>query len=611
VTIKEVMNSPSRKIYGKVEITYTEPFKDESISLSSNQVGRGTDPEELADAKVSPPYKWFSLHDSKLDGTYHPMPSKKQYSIGLWGTSLSDAQGVLGSPLEVTIQFAPRAVISLQLPGDDKLNSFPVDFTFRLYDSEGTLLYTHPVTGNTNVRWMESIVPVLNVSKITVTVTKINKPNQVAKLTELFTAIVETYLDDNIGSIHSLEEIGYEMQGLPIGNLSSNEVDIVLSNEDRRFDLQNTNSVLYGYIRRNRRVDVWLGAEVDGVMEWYSLGKYWTTQWDISHETMSVAVTARDRLEILRYSDFTTSKVYQNYSLYQLFELVLQDAGLSSDEYVIDEELKDMTVKYAWFDKVSHRQALAQLAGCGIIHVYCMRDGRIRVSNGFDATSQVQQVFDDDVNVVSTRYPVAVSEQINYVEVTSKEWGVAATTKVFETDESFVVPGNSSVTQTFEFTRKPMFSISTPTVTASGALTVTYSLYAWGVDVTFSNTQATAVTVTSVVINGQPLEVIGSRVLVAKDDDLIREDGKIRVPIDHDFIQSTTYAQQLANEVLNTYKQSTYDIALENRGDISLNLADRVLVRDSRTNTEREYIVTRQTLSWAGYLEATTEGKLL
>lgn len=610
--IYTAMDTNQRQVLGRVEITYTDPFNDESIVITASETAQGTSTMQLADSISTSQYKWFSLQNNVLDGSFHPMPGNNEASVGWWGTSLSDNSGNIAAAPTITVQFAARSLTSLKLIGDDKLNCFPVDFTYHAYDASNTLLYTNAIIGNTLLSWYLDITPISNVTKVTVTITKINQANATAKITEMFTAIVETYDNDIIESIHLLEEIGYTTGSLPIGNLSANEVDIVLSNADRRFDLNNSLSTLYGYVKRNRRIRVWLGAYVGPDIEWVIMGTFWTTAWDITSSSLVASLTARDRLELLRLTDFTISTVYINYTLYQLFDLVLSNAGLLSSEYAIDTDLTDITIPYAWFDRISHRDALLRLSGCGIIQVYCQKDGIIRVNLNLDATTDIFHTFDDDVNVYSSKYPLAVAEQVNYVEVSSKQWIIGSSQEVYSSTEVISFAANETIIKTLEFSSTPVTSITSPVIVGTSGITVnTYTLYAWGAVVTLINSNPTPGTITSVTVSGTVLSDSGDRTLISQDASLVKQDGKIKVTLDHDFIQSTSYAQSLADTILATYKASRYDVSLDNRGSAALRLGDRVLVNDAYQGMSIPYMVFRQQIQWDGYLQVTTEGKKL
>lgn len=732
--IYTVMDQPQRQVFAKVEITYTDPFTDEGMTYTSNEAGRYTYPEQLSDRVDSSAFKWISLHDNKLDGSYHPMPSEKPYSVGLWGTSLSDASGVLPVPLTVTIDFTSRAVPTLRVVGDAMLNVYPVDFTCKVYNG-ATLLYTETVTGNTVVDWIKNVSIGSAATRLIITVTKINKANCVAKLVEALTAVKELYVDE-LQNIQLLEEVGYNNGSVPIGNVSSNEIDISISNYDRRFDLDNTQSQLYGYIKRNRRVKAWLGTNIpsdtivaeqieptdsrvtlggtgwstttlasykggqihyaygsgnfielqftgvgvifyglayytygkanvflDGsfycvldfyapnaiyskqmlsiyslyngthtlriealasgtginadafdiltrvdnsIEEWAPLGTYWTTQWDISKQALFAGLTARDRLELLRNTDFTTSVLYTNKTLYQLFEIVLQDAGLTTLDYVLDTQLQSITIPYAWFDKMSHREALTRLASCAIVQVYCGKDGFIYVNLNLDATDKSMVTFSDSTNVTDSKFPLAVTEQVNYVEVTATRWAEGTSTKLYESTEVLSIGANGELSVTYEFSTTPVVTLSQPVIVATTGVSVLNVIqYAWGAVVTYKNTASSVGSITKVTITGTALEEQGSQTYVAKDDSAIQQDGKVKVTVDHDFIQGSVYAQSLADQILATYKSGRYDVTLQNRGQPALRLGDKF------TYDGREYSTTRQKITWAGYLEVETEGKKL
>ena len=605
--IYTMMDADFRQVFGKVEVTYTNPLVDETVTYEASETGSGTSTAQLSDGATAPSYKWFSLHDNKLDGSYHPMPSQakygdKEYFVGWWGSQLSDDNGVFANPPKITVTFPERSLEELKVVGESVLNVYPVDFVIRVYDSSNNVLYTRTITNNTQVEWHETIEPfITGATKIELIINRINKPRSVAKLLEFFTAIVETYLNEEIQSIHLLEEVGYVTGKLPLGNVSSNEVDITLYNADRKFDLNNKQSKLYGFIKRNRRVRVWLGAYIGDVLEWHLQGTFWTTQWDVSQDSLMATFTARDRLELLRQTNFKGTPVFINKSLYFLFEYVLKDAGLKEDEYEIDPGLQDIIIPYAWFEKMRHRDALARLASCGIIQVYCTKEGKIRVNFQLDATPTVMMKFDDDKNVINAKFPLAVKEQVNLVEVTAQQRVVSASMELFKSEVPITVPAGQTVTQSFQFDNTPVVDITDIFINASSGIVVdSYTTYSWGAEVTFKNTSGTDGTVTQVIVQGTKLELGVSQIFTASDPKLIREDGEIKQTISHDFIQDFTYAQELASVVLETFKSSRSDVTFEARGNPALRLGDRV------SYEEVDYVVTRQVLQWDGALTAPT-----
>ena len=605
------MDSDTRQIYGKLEVTYTDPFSDESIQVIASETGKDTYADEAVDNITEPKYKWFSLHDNKLDGSFHPLPSAREYSVGWWSTSLSDLDGSFSNAPTISVIFDARSLLTLKVVGDSLLDAYPVDFTITAYNAANDVLHTENIVGNTEVNWNKAITPILSVTKLVLAISKINKAYSAAKVTEFYSAVVETYVEDKIESFNILEEIGYNSGSLPIGNISANELDVSLDNADKRFDISNNQSTLFGLLKKNRRIRVFLGVEIiEGVIEWYPFGVFWTTSWNVPKNSLVAYTTARDRLELLRFTDFINSRLYTNWALYSLFELVLTDAGLTVDDYELDVALQDITLPYAWFDRMSHRDALQELTKCSLVQVFCDKVGKIVVRYSIQPTANVMYTFDEDKNIFNTTQPLAWADVVNYVEVVSKTYAEDIESSLCKDDTSFSIPASSSVDLTYTFSSIPAVSITNIVLAADVGISVTHTeLYAWGAVVTLSNSAVASKTVTSIEIFGTALKEIGKNVQLAKDDIAIRDDGKIKITIEHPFIQSTPYALMLATDILGTYKNSRYDVVLDNRGCIALRLGDNTGLKDTNENTADSYMVSRQNVTWNGFLSAVTEGK--
>lgn len=607
VNVHTMVDEAIRRIYGKVEVVYTDPFLDATIDVTANQIGRYTYPAQLANNVVDIPYKYFSLHENKLDGSYHTLPSDEETNVGWWGTQLSDSNGSFSTPPMVSIVFSSRAFLSLQVAGDNKLNNYPVDFDINLY-SNTTLVYSNRVRNNTQVLWSLQNLEILGVTKLEVIVYKINKANSVVKLSELYAVVRQTYIDE-LESLELLEEISYTNGGIPIGAVSSNEIDISISNHDKRFSVGNAQSPLYGLLKKNRRVHAWLGVAIDGLIEWHELGTFWTIGWKVPTKAMVAQLTARDRLEVLRGSTFSTSALYVNKSIYWLANLILDDAGLSANEYQIDIALDSVILPYAWFDKMSHRDALQHLMSSHTAQVHCDRGGVIIIGDA-TPTPTVIKTFRENTNIYDTDFPAVLSEVTNYVEVLSSTYQESASGVLHESTDNLVVPANSEVTKEYKYQNLPAVSAGAPVIVSTNASVKSYTSYAWGMSITFENTSTSAGNVTAVTINGTYLEKIGEVVAVAKDETLIHDDGEIRAEHSHPFIQTVAYAQQLADNILNAYKTSPQDILIDSRGDFSLKLGDRIEA-EVYEGELFEYMIKRQHIRWDGSLGIKVEAKKL
>jgi len=118
--------------------------------------------------------------------------------------------------------------------------------------------------------------------------------------------------------------------------------------------------------------------------EYVPLGTFWSLDWDSPDDTLEATVTARDRMELLRKKYIPDQPSFAEQKLYELAEIVLQDAGLTSDEYIIDTELQNIIIPYAWFNPVSHREALRRIAEPDLRQHFRTGTGRYRL-RGFSS----------------------------------------------------------------------------------------------------------------------------------------------------------------------------------------------------------------------------------
>ena len=275
------MKADRRRVLARVEIDYTDPFIDQSLTIEVNEKANVSYPQQTADSIDIPTHKYACL-DGTWDlttGEYHLAPSPgmlSQYQMGWWGAQFADQNGYFASPYPtLTVRHLSRPMRSLRVVGDTAREEWPVNFQIKLYDPDDTLLHTETVTDNDQVSWSKALEPeVLDVAKQELIITRWSSPGTCAKIVEFFTSIREVYGIGDLVSIRLLEEREASQGSLPVGNISANEVTIVLNNEDKKFDVDNEQSPLKNLLKPNRRIQVWIGADIE--IRWEQLvSKTW------------------------------------------------------------------------------------------------------------------------------------------------------------------------------------------------------------------------------------------------------------------------------------------------------------------------------------------------
>lgn len=428
-TFDTAIKATMRKFRARVEVTWVDSDIDPTVVVTANDYNRINDAAEVpsgnenlqhaADGQLTVPYKYAHLdQDLIADGSFHPFPGTVVLSAanetGWWGATPcnSNAEWIdsttplptttaipIGVNPILTVTFANRQVDSLLVSGEPVYNEYPISFQVRIYNG-AALIWTEDVvnsigTGWTlnGVTWSKTIgdIPALyNCTSMQLEIIKWNRAFRVVKIVEFYTAIIETYDDDDILDMKLLEEMLISDGSLPVGNISANELDLKLQNVEDRFFVGNTNSPIYTMLKRNRRIRAWIGIVLPPfnldpaleTIEWIPLGIFWSGDWQADELGTYVSTSARDRMELLRKALYEISELEQDITLYDLATLVMEDAKLKMPDlvYNIDASLAAITLPYGWFEKVSYFECIREICEACQGYAYVDRYGIVQIT---------------------------------------------------------------------------------------------------------------------------------------------------------------------------------------------------------------------------------------
>jgi len=339
--------------------------------------------------------------------------------------------------------------------------------------------------------------------------------------------------------------------------------------------------------------------------EYVPLGTFWSLDWDSPDDSLEATVTARDRMELLRKSTFQTSQVLQNKSLYELAEIVLQDAGLTSDQYIIDPALQSIIIPYAWFNPVSHREALRRIAEAGLAAVFQNRDGKIQIESFLISGDEpVLEITEDDY-FPPLRAPSRQDQVANEIIVDTQPLRPAsAAEEVYRSNEPITIPASTTKTITAFYNKTPVIEATASLDNPPAGVSITEATYyGWGASIKIANSTGTDQQVT-LAIQGRPLTVQNKERAVARDEASILENGLLTYEFPaNPLVQTLAQAQAIADALLASVKDPRRDIEVDWRGNPALELGDRVTIKG------KDYHVIRQEISWQGYLSARLTGR--
>jgi hypothetical protein len=374
------VRATTRRWRPRLQITWTDPQIDPTITASANDENRINYPEQTADLITNPTHKWAHIDGIMVpDGTYYPAPGTiTEGQMGWWGAIQCNGNAEWSVPYPMlTVEFAERPIVSLAVVGDSIYNEYPVDFDIEIYDIDDVLLHTEVVTGNALLSWAADISGegINDATYMKLIIKKWNVANRIVKILEFYTSVSDAYEGDDIVSMNLLEEREIADGSLPIGNISANELDFELQNirlvrgsieTIDPFSYENSASYLENVLKKNRRVIASIGLVLpDSSVEYVTLGTFWTGDWNNSELSPVVSTSARDRMEFLRKAEFTKSIIYEGVTLYVLMETVLNsaktDIPMTDLIWDIDAELQDFVIPYAYFPRQSYFKCIKQI----------------------------------------------------------------------------------------------------------------------------------------------------------------------------------------------------------------------------------------------------------
>lgn len=164
------------------------------------------------------------------------------------------------------------------------------------------------------------------------------------------------------------------------------EFSVNLRNDDQRFNVDNPSSEI-NFLETGQKLSVSQGYELDdGSVEWIQLHTLYVSEW--SADDSSATIKAVDRFKYMSDSYYKGQYYEDGITLYDLAELVLEDAGIESADYYLDSYLKKIIVHNP-LPNVTHKEALQIIANAGRCIMDYDRYGRIRIYSAFIPDSEI------------------------------------------------------------------------------------------------------------------------------------------------------------------------------------------------------------------------------
>lgn len=529
-------------------------------------------------------------------------PSKKDWLADKYNFVWEEIQPSIRwqkiTPTFLEVSFSTRLLTDCYVIFDVNKGTYPVDFDIYIYEEIAPDPIKVEIRNFSGNRYT-FVNDYPEVYKLRFEFLRMNKPLYPVTVTEIYVSSEVVYTDeDKLLGIDFLEELTFDDDVTTLGSVSANEVTISLDNMDKEFFYDNEQSLIRNQLRKNRRIEPWLGVEVlDGKVEWHQLGTYWSDQWDVPVESRSATVTGYDTLHVLNKLSYYNHTIMHDKSIAELIEGILIDAReqFSWISWKIDPELENIIIPTAWFENSSHAQALKRIASCGLLNIYCDRKNVINCRLRKYEQEQYQDVWKDSTNIISKNYPSMYKLLSNRINVGVTEVGVTPIQEILKVEE--VIPVDHATTLEFAF-NDVCFEIADIQIVKGASVTTEVTAYSWGIHVKVSGTGG----ISSITVTGRLIETTVKTIKSAQDNKRIQQDGLQQVTINHDFIQTSAYAQQLATDILEITSDDNYYVEVDYTGDIVDTLGYPIKFEGGISPSDR-YIMSRNKLMYDGALQ--------
>ena len=419
-------------IYGLIDQTISEDSKNYSFS-SKTVYSQGSN---ILIRESKNDLVYLESNRTLLDGSFiFPDSNQPQaYDVGWESENLSDADGALSEFVEFDFTDTHDLygfIFNFQ--------TLIVDFKVEFY-KDTTLIDTISVTGNTDLEF-KKIVSVLRWDKIRISVTKISKPYQRARIGSVVFGISFDFDNDNLVSVDATKAVSIKND-----NTDSAQCNISFFNLGL-FDIKTIKDLPVG-LQSGMNVSVYFGSKL--------FNEYIVDSTEVEDEGKVINLTCYDRLYYLNDTTFNIGKVYSDgRSLYDWAMEVADDAKI---DISCDDSLKAIISK-GYIGAVSHREALRMIAEAGNCNII-VQDGSISIVP-FATTAGTDLTRDD---ILEDSLDISNEDKILGVTVKQYQFSKSSTTTGLSENQDILLTGETqTITASYSSSPAEATSVSCST----------------------------------------------------------------------------------------------------------------------------------------------------
>lgn len=376
-----------------------------------------------------------------------------------------------------------------------------------------------------------------------------------------------------------LEE-SYKTSASPFGDVTSNELELSLFNEDKMFSPGNESSPYYGKIKRGVKIEAFIRP--DEVTDWDPLGVFYVTSWSVASAGTVANITANDSLYAVLNAPVPSMIIYRNVTFSQF---ITDFFSLFNVSVTVDSSIRH-TLPYVFTSGYStNKELLLDLLTAVLADCYCDHTGNI-VIRGKVTERPLRVILTDSDQLISVAVKQSIETDYDSATVTYAMWQESSEKEIL-TVKDMALPAGITTPEPMNFSSTPVVSVHS----------LRAAVKPRDIDATTDHISVTLQSSDAVTTD---LTIIGTT--LDKVESVISTAGNASVDIKSNFIQSKAMAESVCSYADAYVKADvpTLDIVL--RGNPKLALGDKVRISSAKYAIEYTGVITKANYKYSGSL---------
>lgn len=408
-------------------------------------------------------------------------------------------------------------------------------------------------------------------------------------------------LDENMIETLSIQEEIRSDYGDIVGNVTINELDLALRNDERLFTPTNSESPYHDKIKPGVMIKVYLGLVLGEGIEYVPMGVFYTTEWDATGASVTANVKAQDLIGLIGENELPALRAITDITVYDLLTDTARStlaAELARYGVDIDLNLKDIKLQTVFFSSTKLSDVLAEISKAANCYITTDRYGQIKVYSNYTHSLFVQ-VWDDTSEILTAYNKHDYTKVYSYVKVKYLNAGITDVQQIYQATGVTISSGSMK----YDFTlQEPVFDINNIVLSNAAGLTIEKISYgASTLSIVIANTGAEKTV--DVTVYGRNI-VTAEMEYTSKDEEIASIIGDRTFTLESELLQDSNYIANYATALVWFLSEPNLVYSISARGDMSLELGDVISIKDPTEQVPRTDVqIVSQNFKYDGGLE--------